>query len=335
MILFQHNDRKVMSLIKELKKYNIESGGVEVRHPILTPFYLLHQLIKGRKIKVYVFRYIGDSNHFVLAIIRFLSDLLIVLISKVCNIQIWFLCHNVDKETTTFFPGIIKLRRNLIARYSSLILTTNKLLIPKARSIFPNKLIDSISLGYIENGALDLDEDKEIENQILEWIFQKKDQKSKFVFCIGAPAKKSLHFTLISDFIDKINLVSEDNWYAIVVGKQVEKNNFIYNIPFKCVLNKNFIKNYADYYYRVINDFSMSYSTYEAVHYKIPTITENYGILPQLINNYNIGLVVNSSNLDFKQIGNFKFEDAGFDAFELENNWSISADKINEYYQNI
>ena len=111
MILFQNSDKKVLSLIKELKDYNVEGEGVEVRHPIFTPFYILGQLIKRKRIKIFVFRYLNDSNHFILAIIRYLSDLLVILISKVCNIQIWFLCHNIDKETVMFFPKIIELRR--------------------------------------------------------------------------------------------------------------------------------------------------------------------------------------------------------------------------------
>ena len=184
----------------------------------------------------------------------------------------------------------------------------------------------------MEDGALSLSENKEIQSDILKWICKRKDQNSKFIFCIGAPAKKSLHFDLISDFIKKLNKTSTNTWYAIVIGKEIDVNKFIYNVPFKYVLNQDFIRNHADFYYRVIDDFSMSYSTYEAVHYKIPTITENFGILPHLINKYKIGVVVNSFNEDFKEIENFKYKDSRFDAFEKENNWEVAACKINKYY---
>lgn len=334
MILFQHEDKKVLSLLHELKKLNVEGSGVKVKHPILTPVFILRRLIGGNRFKVYVFRYIGDSNNLILAILRYLSDYLIILISKIFKIQIWFLCHNVDKETTMYFPRLINFRRNLIAKNSELILTTNKLLIPKANNVFPDKTIDSISLGYVDDGVLNLDENPEIEHQILKWIDQRKNDHSKFVFCIGAPAKKSLHFSLISEFIKGINLVSKQNWYAIVIGKKVVDNDHIYNCPSKCVLSKGFIKNNADFYYRVIDDFSMSYSTYEAVKYRIPTITENYGILPKLLDCYKIGVVVDSCSCDFKQLINYEFDSVQYESFELENNWEVSAEKIKKYLFN-
>ena len=62
MIVFGHTDDKYKCIKEELTKLNIKSDSVKARHPILAPFYLLKLLIKGQKIKVYVFSKIPPKN---------------------------------------------------------------------------------------------------------------------------------------------------------------------------------------------------------------------------------------------------------------------------------
>ncbi len=334
MIIFQHFDKKFLSLKYELNKIGIESDAVK-GHPIFAPFFILKQLIKRKKIKVYVFRYINDSDSFLLALLRYISEFLKIFICKIFNIKIWWLCHNVDKETKVFYPKITNLRRKNISKYASRIFTTNKFLIPIAQKTFPNKFVDSLSLGYLEGSIYNNNfENKEINKEIIQWIKDKKAHKCKIVFCIGSPADKSFHFKLISRFINAIN--EQDKmykWYAIVIGDKIEKNSFIYNYPNKHFINMDIITEYADYYYRVINDYSISYSIFEAVRHKIPIITEPYGILSEIIEHYKIGIVVESYDDLISQINNFQLYSNNFQKFESENNWEVASNKIKYYYQ--
>src|SRR5690554_4195927 len=200
MVIFQHNDKKFWCLKQELNKIGIESTAI-VGHPIFAPFFILKQIINRKKVKVYVFRYINDSESFILAIIRWLSELFKIAICKIFGIKIWWLCHNVDKETTSYHPKITNLRRKNIVKYATRIFTTNKMLIPVAQQYFPDKFIDSLSLGYIEGSTSNkIKADDKIDNNIVQWIENKVSKKSKIIFCIGSPAEKSLHFRLINNF---------------------------------------------------------------------------------------------------------------------------------------
>lgn len=332
MIIFAHCDDKSLLIIEELKKLNIEADVIKAKHPVLTPFYLLKLLMQGKKIKVYVFRYLNDSNSFILAVLRLVSEAFTILLLKIFNINIWWLCHNIDKETAMFFPKLSRIRRKNVVKFSSLIFTTNELLIHKAQEFFPGKTIDSLSLGYIDNGFQKIRREQKNDLEILEWIKSRKDSTSKFIFCIGSPAKKSLHFKLIHNFIEKLNVKSKYAWYAIVIGAEVEAGEYIYNIPYKLSIDLNIIKNNANFYYRVIDDYSMSYSIYEAAQLRIPIITEDYGIMPNIINEYKLGVVIESYDDLSQKIESYNFNEENFAEFINENNWTVTAEKIKNHY---
>lgn len=265
-----------------------------------------------------------------------ISEVFIILIAKLFKIQIWWLCHNVDRETSMYHPRLTKIRRKNVVKHSKYIFTTNELLIPKAKELFKNKKVDSLSLGFIENGFLKIKKNEEIENGLLNWIKEKNDGSSKFIFCIGSPATKSLHFKLINKFMDILNNQSTKfTWYAIVIGDSVNESKYIFNIPYKLSINPSLIKSYASFYYRIIDDYSMSYSIFEAAKFKIPIITENYGLMPEIISKYNIGIVINNHKNIISKIESFSAIDANFDGFLKDNNWSVAAKKIKQYYDKI
>lgn len=334
MILFGHYDKKFLCIQRELKFHEIDSEAVKAKHPILTPFYILKLMLQGKRIEVFVFRYINDSSSLPLAILRVVSDLLTILVIKTFGGSVWWICHNVDKETSTHYPKITEFRRKNIAKFSNIIFTTHQLLLSKAKEIFPRNVIDFLSLGYIENGALNIKRDIESEHIIEEWIKERRADNVKFIFCIGSPAKKSIHFQLIKNFMHKINESSEFDWYAIVVGAEVDASEYIYNIPYKQAFEKKWLKTYSDFYYRAIDDYSMSYSVYEAAHLEIPIICENYGILPAIIEEYKLGFVVNDNDLAMK-VRTYRPNNAGFSRFLEENNWETAANKISNYYMEI
>ncbi|NGM73072.1 glycosyltransferase [Sphingobacterium sp. SGL-16] len=310
----------------------IDSTAV-IGHPIGAPLYLLKQVFLGKKVKYFVFRYINDSNSLVLAYLRYISEIILINFCKLLNIQIWWLCHNVDKETTSFYPKITKLRRQNVLRNANQIFTTNKLLVPFAKQTLKVENIDFLSLGYISGKLSEkFVSDEKINNQLRDWLHQKKGKNVKFLFCIGSPADKATHFKLINSFILKLNNI--DNiyrWYGVVVGHPVNESKYIFNIPTKHYIDPKIILDFANYYYRVIDDYSISYSIFEAAEYNIPIITENYGILPDIIKYYKIGYVVESIEKFIESVGN-EIAAENFNKFRNDNNWNMAAKKIALYY---
>jgi len=333
MVVFGHRDNKYESIHEELKKVGVESGAVKVRHPVLSPFYLLKLLIQRKGVKVYIFRYLNDSRSLFIAYLRVISEILTIGIAKLFSIEIWWLCHNVDKETSSFHPRLTAIRRKNVVNNAKYIFTTNELLVSKAKELFKDKNIDFLSLGYIENGFVNIQPDRDEENNLLAWIQEKDRNKSKFIFCIGSPATKALHFQKINHFIETLNSQSHHiKWYAVVIGNKVNENKYIYNVPYKMIVDSMLIKTYADFYYRILDDYSISYTLFEAANYKIPIITENYGIIPDIINKYNIGIVVDYNVDVHSKLENVRINDSAFESYLNENNWQLTADKIKYYY---
>lgn len=335
MIVFGHNDDKYRFLSLELAKLGIQSDSVRARHPIFSPIYIIKLLLKGRPIRIYVFRYLNDCKSFPLALLRLSSEFFTVLLSKVFGFRIWWLCHNIDKETSANFPFITKLRRFNVTRNCEIIFTTSDVLIDKAKSVFPHNYIDSISLGYMPNGVQTIRSDTEEEQKLLSWLKKHQSPNSRIIFCIGSPAMKSKHFAMISEFIDSLNLEGKGLWYAVVVGDKVERNEFIYNIPYKLALSEGTIRRYAQFYFRVIDDFSISYSIYEACSFNIPIITFPLGILPLIVKKYNLGVIINSDLSLHTQLDDFDISNAGFSRFLTENNWTVAAKKLAVYYSQL
>jgi hypothetical protein len=337
MIIFTFPDDKIKSIQKELDLLNIQNDYVKVRHPILTPFFIIKLYLKRKNIKVFVFRYLNDSNSILISLLRVISDMLSVFLLKSIKTQIWWLCHNVDKESFEYFHNLIKIRRKLILKNCEYVFTTSELLIPKATELFKGKSIDNLSLGYIEDGIKSIKTDKYIEEKLLNWItrIKKDNTNSRFIFCIGSLAPKVLHFEKINNLINNLNNNSLLEWYAVVVGYSVNKNKFIFNIPFTITIDPYIIIQYADFYYRVMDDYSISYTVYEAAYLKKPIITENYGILPKIVLNYNIGIVLDNYNDLENKIETYKVNNSSFANFLKKNNWKFTALKIKKYYDMI
>src|SRR5690554_389174 len=116
MVVFGHRDNKYESIHEELLKIGVVSDAVKVRHPILSPLYLLKLLLTGKRIKVYVFRYLNDSNSLFIAYLRVISEAITIGIAKLFSIEIWWLCHNVDKETSSYYPHLTKIRRKNVIK---------------------------------------------------------------------------------------------------------------------------------------------------------------------------------------------------------------------------
>lgn len=333
MIVFQKKDKKFLSWKNELSSININSYAVE-GSAIKAPFFLLKLLLQKRSVKVYVFRYLNDYPSLFKTVLRLISELLVVLLSRIFNIRIWWICHNVDKETSMNYPYFSRIRRAMISRASVRIFTTNKLLIPYAKELFNTSKVDSISLGFIEGKPIEnISLESNINEDLIIWIKSHQSSNTRFIFCAGTPESKSLHFSLINSFIDNVNKYDTKNvWYAIVIGTFVENNNKIYNIPSKHFVDKKIIIEYIDFYYRVMDDFSISYTLYEASEYELPIITENYGILPEIIEYYQNGLIYDENDIEvFLESINKRFD---FITFKNENNWKQSAATFYKYYLN-
>lgn len=333
MILFQKDDSKFRALQQTLRDFRIQSLGID-RSAIYAPFIVLNLVLKRRKPRVYVFRYLNDYKSYIRTVLRVSSELLTVLLCKVFNIRIWWICHNVDKETHCHHHTLSNFRRWFIAKSAEVIFTTHRLLIPHAKKFLASQKITNICFGHITEKVYDdLIIDADIEKSLKDWISSRKMKGDKILFLAGTPANKAIHFKRIIPILNKLNECdSVHNWFAIVVGDRVPNNKNVFNIPTRYSVNREIIIQHIDYYFRVIDDLSVSYTIFEAAKLQKPIITENIGFLPQIVEEYNIGHIIDSNDIK-SFLDDIESERTyNFGIFLEENNWEAAAKIIASYY---
>src|SRR5690606_1312840 len=117
--------------------------------PNNAPWVLLRTIITTQKPDGYVIRYLNDYPSFTKTMIRTASELVLLMLCKILRVKVFWICHNVDKETDRHYPIVSTFRRNIISSFCTKLFVTDALLREKARRIFPrsSNKVDNISFG--------------------------------------------------------------------------------------------------------------------------------------------------------------------------------------------
>src|SRR5690625_2909936 len=94
--LIQDDDVKSRKLAKEIQgiELYIMKGSTN-----LIPYYMITQIIKRRRLpKALILRYLNDSNSLIKSLLRFITNIISVLLVKILRIKLIWICHNVDRE---------------------------------------------------------------------------------------------------------------------------------------------------------------------------------------------------------------------------------------------
>lgn len=285
--------------------------------PIRAPAFLFKCILKKGRPVGYIVRYLNDYKFLPKTLLRLLSECLLVSLCYVLRIKIYWINHNVDRETIRNYPFISELRRALFARVSNKIFVTDEMLVPFAKQMFPDHQdkIRSISFGITPiNKHCDVSAVSLAKRHIAQHksTALKKGLKPAVLFCAGSPGNsKYLHFELVICLLEKS---LEQGFYIIPVlagefnrterGKRLLSQYQFYNqiLTFDRFtrFSPAFVSDYVDFYWRVYDDWSIPFSVYEAVTFCKPTLTQEYGFLPDLLSSEGVGFVIKNdwSNLD-------------------------------------
>lgn len=347
-VVIQKDDIKSKLWADAARDYSIEIIR-QTGSAIFAPFFLLKYIFKYQRPKAYIVRYLNDYPRLLKTIIRTISEIGLVLICKVFKINIFWICHNVDKESSQNFPSISNFRRALIGRASKRIFVTDRLLVSYAENeLFRYRgKIESISFGQIDGNTRGNGDQKSkeflAENRNLA---EANNLKFLAVLCAGAPtSKKSLHFSYLVTLIEK----GRENGYhiaAIVSGNWDESEHCrtliesYEHIPsillFKeyIAFSSAFISSEIDFYFRSYDDYSVPFTIYEACSLGKPILSLNFGFLPQLIDVYRIGGTLNLNFSNIKQLLE-KIKDSEsfcFPCFLERNRWSSLGLRLSEFF---
>jgi len=329
--LIQKNDLKSRMWSESLQEYGIKLIPLK-GSPIKWAYYFI--LFKSKmKVDFIVFRYLNDYPNVFRTLIRFSSELLTLLMAKLTNTDVYWICHNVDKETDDNYPRISKIRRRLIAKHSKTIFVLDYLLVEEARVQLGHQNVKNISFGDNEN--IQLDED--VMEEINAFINEGKPN-TIFGLTVGTINYKTVHFMEIPRLINEsINLGIDLRMIVCgPVGTYLKKNNISLFNFLKDSNKVLFIDKYVNidesklervsFVFKSNLDKSVPQSYYTSVTSKKPILSMGGTFSAEMVKYYNIGSVLypDYSNLQtaLNDLSKSSFE---FDQFLTSHSWQFSA----------
>lgn len=337
-LLFYSDDFKTENWSRELEKLGCEvvrNSTKRFKYFHNTLFHarvILNHFVQGKKIDVFVFRYLNDSQHLRVSLEYLARDFINVILCKLLRVKLIWLMHNIDKETIVRFPLISKIRRKIVSGGCDRILATDPHLIEFAVEYgIDREKLDWICFGPPEKLIPDKQNQllkKKIEN--FKKSFYKKGIKNVTVgLCVSEPAKKKAHY-LYADSITGAFKNDETTCVILVmIGKfpegkeyeaakeKVKRSPYILHIDESISVDEHYISEHIDFFYRSLTDHSIAYTVYVACDVGKPLITHNIGSLPVIIQRENIGFVLNGKTVEesniihdiknWKPDGNLKF----------------------------
>ncbi len=278
--------------------------------PMKMPFVLLWNILIFRKPNGIIFRYLNDYKSPIRSILRLLTDYATVYIGIMTNIKILWICHNVDRESSSHFPTLTRYRRGLLVKKADHIFVLDDLLVYEASKLFnidENKIIP-ISFGEIENINGELNSNvKELIQRIQKWkinINSKSSEHSLFGLWIGTASEKL--YEGLKFIAEVLKSDSFEGIYFVVIGSigtWLKKRDYdVYKILSE---NKNvcFIDNHiniptnkwpylSDFIWKPSNDLSINLTCYNAASAKLPIVGFNDTFHGRFIDKYKIGVSI-------------------------------------------
>jgi len=264
--------------------------------------------------KCCIFRYLNSESNFFKDLIYTFVICLVCLFRKLLRLDIYWILHNVDKETKDLYPQLTKIKRKVISLSAKKIFVTDSLFLKECSMYFPK--VFPISFGPKYNGV--------IKNETIIDV-QRFSEKFDFVIlCLGAVGPKYLHYDKL-EFLEKI-VARHNKKVGFVVSKDIfspSENMLLIDEP---NLDESVIKSYIDGIYRINDDISMPYTVYAACSAGIPLISNVEYWTFKILQEYGIGFSEEAFfTANEKQINDVK---KNMDVFLSNKNWQSLAKNL-------
>lgn len=342
-ILIQKDDLKSRMWSRALRPYEIDLVALKGSSIKWSLFYIKSNVKYKPKPKAIIFRYLNDYPSLGKTLLRLFSEALTITMAKITRTKIYWICHNVDKETDSHFPHLSKIRRNLLQSSSAGIFVLDEILVPYAIKAFPKSKVDYISFGTFEINNKDHDRIKEIND----FIVENKSNRTIFGLCIGSINYKTIHFLEIPKLLQKAKDQGID--LKLIVGgpiseylRQKHPEIFSFYTESKDIYFVDGFIKYEELDIREISfvfksntDLSVPLSYYTAAKASVPIMAIEDTFSAEIVIAYNLGEIVNKDYKNLlhiiEKLNNAKYS---FDSFLKKNSWDRAALKLKEHLQN-
>jgi len=306
---------------------------------------IVKQFFKGERVNVFVFRYLNDSKYLRVALEYLIRDVLNIILCKLTNVKIIWIMHNVDRETIVHFPLITKIRRWLVRLVSKRILVTDPHLIDAALEHGVKKSrLDWLSFGRPSKMEVD-DRNIQLSKQIQDFknlLCKDGIQDVALGLCVSNKAKKKVHYLYADSIVGRSQERDDACVGLVMIGDYPEGDKFqmakervidspyILYIDDSFQVNESFISDKVDFIYRSMTDYSIAYTLYVACDVKKPVFSHDFGVLPRILKEENIGYTLNGKKDHPSTILSSleSWNSNGYERFLAQRNWKSGAEKL-------
>jgi len=318
-VLIESSDEKSSNWSAELQKLGIASWAIH-DSPALTPFVLMKTVVLGKRPSAVFFRYLNDYRSLPKTVARTLSEIGGLLICGFFSVRVFWICHNVDRETKRYHPALSEFRRQMFAKAAERIFVMDEGLVPFAKSVFPAHAakIDFLCFGPPSMQRVSSVTETFLK-EVLDFIDQRRclalanGQRFLSFSCIGRPGDKYDHFRRARDLVREAGRLGF-SVAGIVVGPFIAGKYDDGGEPFfgldrePAILFRgdyipldevDFLDSF-DFMWRGYRDWSMSYTLYKAAAMRKPVLAIDTGFVGPAVRLYGLGAVVRE---DFSDLG--------------------------------
>lgn len=347
LFVFQKGDGKFRNWAKALEDHNIEAVAVS-GSPILSPLFVAAQLFRGKRVSTYVFRYLNDYRSLTKTLLRFGAEVLTVAIARIAGGRVLWILHNVNSESVCFHPRLGRMRRWIVGASSHAVLVTDPIILERARSVLPgHKRITWTCFG--EPDVQPANEDTQrVEAAMRELRIRLKnchpDKRVYIGICVSAPSAKCSHLLRACSFVDRYSFGSVVVGIVVVcdirqladeqfrrAAEQMQEHDHIVLIDEHLVVRERHLVGEIDFFYRAINDISVSYTIYVAAAVQKPILSEAGSFMADFVALYRLGGVAEAWSLtgeNWLESTLTAWDPAAAAKFLEERSWDIAARQL-------
>jgi glycosyltransferase involved in cell wall biosynthesis len=303
-----------------------------------------------------LFRYLNDIPDLRATLVKAALEVGLVMLSFLSRSRVYWICHNIDRETDVHHPRITAFRRWVVGTAANTIFVTDPLLLPHARRLLPkswSRKLSWICFGSYESwGKLEPWGDAtepEVRARVEAFVArirQKADAVGKSALiglCLGRPGRKYLHYDYAARLLQSASLTrfhlalivavdmkkaSEPEQRRRIKALRNEANVLLFERPVG--FHEAEMAHVYDFVWRSCADWSTPVTAYGAASAGKPLLSIHAGFLPELVREYELGAVVaeDMSDIDAALNAIADWEPDGSHRFLAERGWKTAAARL-------
>jgi len=312
-LLFPKPDVKFESWKRALEDYSPRHQALAMWRPWLGFMHILRHRWHGRRVEALVVRYLNDRGNAWATTAVLAGEAVTLITARLLGVPVFWVIHNIDRETCNQRPLLVRLRRLSVRRTASTFFVTEEALRPYAAQIHGiERPIRTLPLGEPVPESLCPDRPgpklTEFQGRADTWLADQAERFGRRPCCllvVGTPEDKYTHFWRLAELLETgrregVPLV------AMVMsplegsdGRQLDHALAEHERDGRVLMSRDYLPvdwhwaaRRCDALLRGYTDLSMSHAIFHAVHVRMPVLCIPGGVVPEIVRRERIGQVL-------------------------------------------